>query len=63
VHNGQIVLDEPAELQEGTELEVLLPESEDLAELESAISASKIEFERGDVEDARTLLARLRARS
>jgi hypothetical protein len=68
VQNGQIVLDEPVELSEGTAVEVLLPESDDLtaeelAALESAVEESAAEFERGEFEDAHAFACRLAARS
>ena len=68
IHNGQIVLDEPAVLPEGAEVEVLLPESADLTaeeitELDEAVEASASEFARGEFEDARAFAQRLVAKS
>jgi hypothetical protein len=67
VHNGQIVLDEPVELSEGTSVEVLLPDddptAEEWAEIEAEIEQSAAAFERGEFEDAHELLRRLEARS
>ncbi|MFT3695463.1 MAG: hypothetical protein QM831_20175 [Kofleriaceae bacterium] len=66
VHNGQIVLDEPAELPEGGLVEVVLFENEDVEdrhELESALEESVAEFARGDFEDAHAFARRLVAKS
>jgi hypothetical protein len=68
VQNGQIVLDEPAELLEGADVEVLLPDqdemsAEDRAELEAAVDESAAQFERGEFEDARAFALRLIAKS
>jgi hypothetical protein len=67
VQNGQIVLDEPADLLEGADVEVLLPEPdemtvEDQAELEAALEESAAQFERGEFEDARAVAIRLLAK-
>jgi hypothetical protein len=67
VRNGQIVLDEPVELVEGGDVEVLLPDHDELSvedrtELEAAVEESSAEFERGEFEDARAFAARLLAR-
>jgi hypothetical protein len=63
--NGQIVLDEPAELAEGAEL-LVFPVTEmsddERAELERAIEEGIEDFERGDFEDARELGLRLLAK-
>ncbi|HWO26292.1 MAG TPA: hypothetical protein VNO30_46510 [Kofleriaceae bacterium] len=66
VLNGQIVLDEPIELPEGTTVQVLLTEPDELtaeerAELEAAIEEGADDFERGDYEDARAFALRLAA--
>ncbi len=68
VHNGQVVLDEPAQLPEGAAVEVLLPEHDELTaeertELELALEESAAEFARGEVEDARAFARRLVAKS
>jgi hypothetical protein len=67
VQNGQIVLDEPVELPEGADLEVLLPDQdemsiEDRADLEAAVEESCTQFERGEVEDACAFALRLAAK-
>ena len=66
VLNGQIVLDEPIELPEGTTVQVLLTDPDELtaeerAELEAAIDEGADDFERGDYEDARAFALRLAA--
>ena len=69
VRNGQIVLDEPTDLPEGTAIcRVLIPDGgalteQDRADIEAACEASAAEFERGEYEDARAFAARLVARS
>jgi hypothetical protein len=68
VHQGRIVLDEPVDLPDGTAVDVLLPEDDDLdavdrAELEAALDESAVNFARGEVEDARVFAARLAAKS
>lgn len=68
IQNGQIVLDEPAELPEGVAVEVLLPEHDDLTvgerqELEAALEESAAEFARGEYEDAHAFARRLVAKS
>lgn len=66
VVNGQIILDEPAELAEGAELLVFPVGGEmsddERAELERAIEEGIEDFERGDFEDARELGLRLLAK-
>ncbi len=68
VLNGQIVLDEPAELPEGTAVEVLLSDSDELTteerlELDAALKESAAQFARGEHEDAHAFARRLVARS
>jgi hypothetical protein len=67
VHQGRIVLDEPVDLPDGTAVDVLLPEDDDLevdrAELEAALEASTVNFAQGEFEDARAFAARLAAAS
>ena len=66
VHNGRFVLDEPTELPEGTEVD-LLPldpgdwlDSEDRAALHRALAASEKDLEAGRLFDAEELLRDLR---
>ena len=66
VKNGQIVLDEPAELPEGAKLYVVLDDddvmsAEERAALEAALDESLDDFEAGRVVDAATVRAMLRA--
>lgn len=68
IQNGQIVLDEPAELPEGVAVEVLLPDQTDLTteervELEAAVEESAAQFARGELEDAHAFARRLVAKS
>jgi hypothetical protein len=67
VHNGQFVLDEPTELPEGTEVN-LLPldpgdglDTEDRAALHSAIAASQKDLAGGRLVDAEEVLRDLRS--
>jgi hypothetical protein len=67
VQNGQIVFDEPVELVEGVDVEVLVPDDdemspEDLAELDAALDESTAQFERGEFQDARAFVLRLAAK-
>jgi len=66
VHDGRFVLDEPTELPEGTEVE-LLPldpgdwlDTEDRAALHRAIAASQKDIEGGRLFDAEEVLRDLR---
>lgn len=69
VKNGRIILDEPTDLPEGTELYLVPAEDsdemddEERAELEAAIEEGAEDFERGDFSDAREFAARLLASS
>jgi hypothetical protein len=68
VQNGQIVLDEAIDLVDGTDLEVLVPDeqemsAEDLAEFEAELAESKAQFERGEFVEARSFALRLLAKS
>src|SRR5450432_2856896 len=73
VHNGRLLLDEPTDLPEGEEVE-LVPldevlarggdylDDEERAALHRSIEEGIEDFERGDTEDALEFLARLKAR-
>ena len=65
VRNGQIVLDEPATLEEGATLYVVARSHDepDLAELDRVLQESVDDFENGRFEDAREFAARLVAKS
>ncbi len=67
VRGGRLVLDEPTELPEGTEVELTLVEydeftPEERARLEQALEEAEQEIERGECVDGSKFLARLRAR-
>ena len=70
VRNGYFVSDEPANLPEGTPVELQLVttdpwadiDPEDRAEIEAGIEEGFRDIENGDVVDARELLAELRAK-
>jgi hypothetical protein len=66
VKNGQIVLDEPAELDEGAELLVfpVAPEmsAEERAELNAMLDESLEQMRNGDTIDGPTFVAELRSR-
>ena len=66
VKNGQIVLDEPGELEEGAEL-LVFPVSDEMdaadrAELNAMLDESFQQLDAGDTVDGPTYLAELRAR-
>jgi hypothetical protein len=66
VHNGRLVLDEPTDLPEGTEVE-LMPVDDgfdpaERAQLLQAIEEGAEDFERGDHMDGLEFVAQLRAR-
>ncbi len=71
VRNGYFVSDEPANLPEGTPVELQLVatdpwsamDPEERAELEEAIEEGYRDIENGDVVDAREFLAELRAKN
>lgn len=64
VRNGRLVLDEPTNLPEGAEVE-LMPsddmDDEERAELNRSLDESMAQVEAGDVVDGREFLASLRA--
>jgi hypothetical protein len=65
VQNGQVVLAEPLDLPDGSEVEVVLPDdmtADERAELEAEIEAGYAEVERGEVVDAREVLRQLAAK-
>jgi hypothetical protein len=73
VRSGRLVLDEPTDLPEGAEVELVAVDDllasggdyldeEERAALHRAIDEGIDDFERGDVEDAFEFLARLKAR-
>ena len=68
VRNGYVVLDEPSELPEGTEVEVSVTKvvdpfagmgSEERAELEQELEEGRRDFENGDHVDARAFVTHL----
>jgi hypothetical protein len=66
VKAGRLVLDEPTELPEGTEVVLTVVEDDDFepeerARLLKALDESQDEYERGDHKDAFEFLAQLRA--
>ncbi len=68
VQNGQVVLDEPALLPEGAELELYVVtddgmSDEERAALNASIERGLADAEAGRVVDADVVLAKLRARS
>jgi len=66
VNNGRFMVDEPTELPEGTEVELLLLDPgdwldpEDRAALHRALAASQAEVEGGRLVDAEEVLSELR---
>lgn len=68
VKNGQIVPDEPIELYDGDEVQVLVPDDEDemsaeeKKELEAALEESREQFKRGEFVNAREYILQLAAR-
>jgi hypothetical protein len=68
VQNGQIVLDEPVQLLDGADVQVLLPDhlemtAQEMEELDAALDESAAQIERGEYVDAREFALRLLARS
>ena len=65
VHNGRRVLDEPTDLPEGTEVELLAVgddfDPEERARLLAAIDEGIEDFERGDHMDGFDFIAQMRA--
>jgi hypothetical protein len=65
VHNGRLVLDEPSNLPEGTEVELIAVDDEfdaaERARLLEAIDGGAEDFERGDHIDGFEFIAQLRA--
>ena len=66
VHKGRLVLDEPTDLPEGTEVELMPVEDdfdpEEKARLLQAIDEGAEDIERGDYVDGFEFIAQLRAR-
>jgi hypothetical protein len=66
VHNGRLVLDEPTDLPEGTEIELMAVDDdfdpEERARLLQAIEEGAEDFNRGDHMDGFEFVAQLRAR-
>jgi hypothetical protein len=66
VMGGRVVLDEPTELPDGTEVELTVVEDDDFEPEERArllreLDESQAEYERGEHDDAFEFLAQLRA--
>lgn len=66
VKNGRLVVDEPTNLPEGTEVELLVVDdeldAEERARLLEAIEAGADDFERGDHVDGLEVVAEMRAK-
>ncbi len=66
VKNGRLVLDEPTDLPEGTEVELFAADDdfdpEERARLLAAIDAGIEDFERGDHMDGFEFIAQMRAK-
>jgi len=68
VRNGQVVLDEPMSLRDGTKVEIVVAEQDgfdeepDMDELDAALDESRAQIERGEYEDARSVVLRIAAR-
>jgi hypothetical protein len=67
VQGGRFVVEEPANLPDGTEVELTLAEDgefepEEKARLDQALEEAEREIERGECVDGFELIARLRAR-
>ncbi len=66
VKNGRLVVDEPTNLPEGTEVELLVVDddfdAEERARLLEAIEAGAADFERGDYVDGLEVMAETRAK-
>ena len=66
VHNGRLVLDEPTDLPEGSEVEIVLVDDDfepaERARLVQAIEDGADDFERGESMDGFDFIAQLKAR-
>jgi hypothetical protein len=65
VHNGRLVLDEPTDLPEGAEVELIPADSDELdegdrARLHAALDAADDEVQAGHTIDGADVIARLR---
>ena len=68
VRNGRLTLDEPTNLPEGAEVQVVITDGDDLddderAELHQAIEEGLADMKAGRTVDAKEVIARLRSRS
>jgi len=68
VRGGRLVLDEPIDLPEGSEVDLVLAEEqddlddEDRARLHAALDLARVQVRKGETLDREALLARLRAK-
>ena len=62
VKNGRLLMDEPTELPEGTEIELVAADAEERARLLAAIDDGIEDFERGDHVDGFEFIAQMRAK-
>ena len=67
VRNGRLVLDEPTDLPEGEEVELVLADADDMddnerAALHESLTISLDQMRKGELIDGDEVLARLRAR-
>jgi len=67
VRNGRLVLDEPTDLPEGEEVELVLADADDMddderAALHESLAISLDQMKKGQLIDGDEVLARLRAR-
>ena len=60
VKNGRLLLDEPTDLPDGTEVNLAVLDDEDRARLHSALRASEEEFKAGKGIPAAEVIAELR---
>jgi len=67
VRGGRLLVDEPTDLPEGLVVSLTIVEDDldeaDRAALEASIEASYVEADRGDLVDAREVLAAMRSRA
>jgi hypothetical protein len=62
VHNGRLVLDEPTDLPEGSEVRLTIADDEERTRLHAALERSMAQAKAGTLIDAAIVLGRLLAR-
>ena len=63
VQGGRLLVDEPTDLPEGLVVSLMILDDADGAALDAAIEESYVEADRGELLDAREVLAAMRSRA